>query len=726
MPEVTGDIDQRIDQALEHQRTGSLDDAEAIYQDILTTHPDHAETRHFLGLVLHQRGAHNDAVRELETAVGLAPGIGQFRFNLGLVQSAAGDFKDAAKTFKSLIDTGIDAPDLTNAYAVALRGAGELTAAEKVLTQLTAVHPAFAGGFFNLGNLMLADGRLSEAVTNFERALALSPDTAEIIRNLAAALQGLGELARAEALLDQILKSAPDDVAALNNIANIYRQNGELDAAEDALNRALTHDPNLPDAAYTLGTIRITRNDIVGGREALSAAINRRPGFTKAAWASSLALPQIYGSADERRKVRKDWLRSLNKITEADIPDNSASLSAAVDAISEILPFALAYQGEDDLEPMTAWGAHVSKIAGQAFPALAAPPSPPGRERKRIGFVSAHFRAHTICNLFRGWVEGINRDEFEVHLISTTGQGDDMTKGLAARTDRAHISPMGLRERAHQIHELECDALIYPDIGMDPRTQVLAALPLAPRQMMSWGHPVTSGLPTIDTFISSALMEPEGGARFYRENLVTLPGLSVVYDPPPRPNETAPHDYLCAQSLFKILPEQDESFAAILKQTPGRKLAFFSHPVKQVTAAFRARIASVLSGHGIDPDGTLDFIPPCNRKTFLKHMAGARVILDTFGWSGGNTSLEALAMGAPIVTLPGRFMRGRHTYAMHKMMELETLIANDANDYIDIAVQLMTDDPLYENVRERIAAHSDRLFTDPRVIPAFNDLLRSL
>lgn len=726
MADVTGDIDQRVDQALKHQRAGSLDKAEAAYRDILSAHPDHAEARHLLGLVLHQRGAHDAAARELTTAVALAPGIAQFRFNLGLVETAAGNFENAANTFKSLIDAGRDAPDLMNAYAVALRRGGEVQHAERVLTHLTEAHPAFAGGFFNLGNLLMADGRLARAVSCFERALTLSPGNTEIIRNLAAALQGLGALSRAEALLEQVLNASPDDAAALNNIANIFRQKGALDAAEDALNRALARQPDLADAAYTLGAIRISRNDVTGGREALGAAVRARSGFTKAAWASALALPQIYGSADERREARENWLRALNQITEAGIPDNPRSVNAAFDAISEILPFALAYQGEDDLEPMTAWGAHVSKIAGQTMPALAVPPLPPARVRKRIGFVSAHFRAHTICNLFRGWLEGADRDLFEVHLISTAGNGDDVTKEIAARMDAAHISPMGLRERAHHIHALRCDALIYPDIGMDPRTQVLAALPLAPRQMMSWGHPVTSGFPTVDTFISSELMEPEDSARQYREALVKLPGLSIVYDPPRRPVESVPHDYLCAQSLFKIMPAQDDVFAAILKETPNRKLAFFAHPIRQVTAAFQARLADALRLHGIDPDTTLDFIPPCDRGTFLKHLAGARVILDTFDWSGGNTSLEALAMGTPNVTLPGRFMRGRHTFAMNKMMELESLIAADADDYVNIATRLMTDDGFYEITRDRIAANSRRLFADERVIPAFNDLLRSL
>ncbi len=726
MPDLSGDIDQRIDEALSHQRDGLLDDAEAIYRDILANAPDHAETRHFLGLALHQRGDHMGALAELETAVRLAPGVGPFRFNLGLVQTAAGAFEDAAHSFRGLIDEGADAPDLLNAYAVALRHTGDRDEAEQVLTRLTQKHPAFAGGHFNLGNLLLAAGRLKNAVTCYERALELTPGNTEIIKNLAAALQGQGQLARARALLEQVLKSSPDDAAALNNLANILRQKGDLGGAEAALDRALALEPDLADAAYALGAIRITRNDVAGGRKAMAAAIHARPGFTKARWAAALALPQIYASVDERADARDTWLSGLERIVEDGVPDAGPPLDAAFDAISEILPFALAYQGEDDRAPMTAWGEHVSAIAAKALPAVAEPPPPPARARKRIGFVSAHFRSHTICNLFRGWIEGVNRDEFEVHLISSAGPGDDATAALAAKTDAAHLSPMGTTDLAHHIQALECDALIYPDIGMDPRTQVLAALPLAPRQLMSWGHPVTSGFPTVDTFISSDLMEPEDGARHYRENLVTLPGLSITYDPPTHPPEAVPHDYLCAQSLFKVMPEQDEAFAAILKETPNRKLAFFAHPIKEVTAAFRARLAGALRAQGIDPDAKLDFIPPCDRKTFLKHLAGARVVLDTFGWSGGNTSLETVAMGTPVVTLPGRFMRGRHTYAMNSMMELDGLIANDAGDYAEIAVRLMTDDGFLNDTRDRIAANADRLFTDARVIPAFDDLLRSI
>lgn len=726
MTDRKAEIDRRIDAALEHQRAGRMDDAEAAYRSILSDDPDHAETRHFLGLVLHLQGDHPAAVRELTRAVDLAPSIAQFRFNLGIVQTAGGAFADAAATFEQLLHTTDEAPDIINAYAVALRGAGRPQDAERQLLELIAAHPDFFGGHFNLGNLRLADGRLSLAAADYERALALTPGNIEIIRNQAAALQGLGELARARALLCDILKAQPNDAATLNNLANVYRQQGDLDNAEASLEHARRIAPSMADAAYTLGAIKITKNDVAGGRKALAAAATFRPGFTKAEWAGRLALPQIYGSAEERTAAREEWLSGLEAIIADGVPDGAQPLAAAFNAASEILPFALAYQGEDDREPMRKWGTHVSAITARALPDVSSPPAPPARQRKRIGFVSAHFRAHTICNLFRGWIEGADRSAFDIHLISTSGPGDAVTDSLATRADAAHLAPMGISERARHIYALECDALIYPDIGMDPRTQVLASLPLAPRQLMSWGHPVTCGFPTIDTFISSAMMEPDDGAAYYNETLLALPGLSIAYAPPAAPMEPIPHEYLCAQSLFKIMPEQDRAFAAILKETPGRSIAFFAHPIREVTAAFRERLSAALRTHGIDPDVTLEFITPCDRRTFLRHLAGARVVLDSFGWSGGNTSLEALAVMTPVVTLPGRFMRGRHTFAMLKGLGLGDLIADDADDYTDIAVKLMTADVFRDDAVSRIDARSGALFDDRRVIPSFNDLLRSL
>lgn len=702
-------------------QAGDAPGAERLFQSILHETPDHAEALYLSGLTLHQQGKQAEAAACISRAL---PGLGnapEARFNLALIQSAAGLHAESAEVLRALIDDSHRDPQIQNALGVALKNAGRLAEAETVLLQLTRQAPDFAGAHFNLGNVLLAAGRPSEAVMALKTAAARAPDDAAIRLNLATALQSLGETTRAEEVLSALAQTAPN-ADVLNNLALLQRQRGDRQAAKRSLENALRLAPDHADAAYNLGAVLADRNDIPGARDHYRQAASTRPGFLKAAWAEALALPQIYPSEDARRGTREEWLKGLARIAAEPVAD--CELPAAFAAISEITPFALAYQGEDDRDPMTTWGNLVSGIAARALPDLAEPPRAVERGRKRIGVVSAHFRAHTIERLFGGWIEGLDREAFEVFLISTSGPGDVRTQDLAAKSDGYITAAMGLQELARTVHDLACDVLIYPDIGMDPRTQVLAVLPLAPKQAMSWGHPVTCGFPTVQTFLSSDLMEPDDGDAHYREDLIRLPGLSIAPSHVTAPiGETPTHDFLCAQSLFKVAPHQDSVFAAIAAETGG-SVSFIAHPIPEVTNAFRARIAAVFKSAGLEPDIALRFVPPCPRDDFLRHLKGAHVVLDTFEWSGGNTSLEAFAMGTPVISLPGRFMRGRHTLAMLNMMELGDLVAGDADDYIRRACHLFQDKAWHHEVSAKIAMNTGRLFDGEETVRALNLFLR--
>ncbi len=715
------DIERLIADGLAQLQAGDAPAAGRLFQSILDDAPEHAETLYLSGLALHQQGASAKAIARITRALPELGNAPEARFNLALIQSAAGLYTDAAETLSALVDEGHRDAQIQNALGVALKNTGRFQDAEAVLLEVIQRAPDFAGAHFNLGNVLLAAGRPSEAITAFESAATHAPGDTAIRLNLATALQSLGETARAEDMLTALAQSAPN-ADILNNLALLQRQRGDRQAARKALENALRLAPDHADAAYNLGTVLADLNDIPAARDHYRRAATARPGFLKAAWAEALALPQIYPSEDARQAARKDWLKGLEQITAQPLSDTD--LPAAFAAVSEITPFALAYQGGDDKDAMTVWGNMVSDIASRALPDLAEPPRNAGRVRKRIGFVSAHFRAHTIERLFAGWLESLDPEMFEVFLISTSGPGDARTQDLAAKADGHITTAMGLHELARAIHGLACDVLIYPDIGMDPRTQVLAALPLAPKQATSWGHPVTCGFPTVQAFLSSEGMEPEDGDAHYREDLIRLPGLSIAPSHVTAPGgETPTHDFLCAQSLFKIAPVQDAAFAAIAAETGGA-VSFIAHPIPEVTNAFRTRIAAVFRGMGINPDESLRFVPPCPRDDFLRHLKGGRVILDTFEWSGGNTSLEAFAMGIPTLTLPGRFMRGRHTLAMLEMMDLGDLVAQNGDDYIQRACRLFHDQAWHGEMSEMIARKSDRLFDGADAVQALNRFLR--
>ena len=129
--------------------------------------------------------------------------------------------------------------------------------------------------------------------------------------------------------------------------------------------------------------------------------------------------------------------------------------------------------------------------------------------------------------------------------------------------------------------------LIYPGLLMDTVSVQLAAQRLAPVQCTSWGHPETSGIETLDYFLSSDLMEAPGAEAFYTEKLVRLPNLSIYYEPVDLgavDSSRAQHGlrtdaavFWCGQSLYKYLPQHDDVFARIAEQAPHSQFVFIKH-----------------------------------------------------------------------------------------------------------------------------------------------------
>ena len=120
------------------------------------------------------------------------------------------------------------------------------------------------------------------------------------------------------------------------------------------------------------------------------------------------------------------------------------------------------------------------------------------------------------------------------------------------------------------------------------------------------------------------------------------------------------------------------------------------------------------------PRGVPEYLPPVSAD-FLAVLAHSDLALDSFGFSGGNTSLDALSVGLPVLTLPGEFMRGRQTMAMLRCLPervSSALLATDAADYVLRARRLLTDSALRAGLRAAITASASALFNDPAPVPA--------
>jgi len=267
---------------------------------------------------------------------------------------------------------------------------------------------------------------------------------------------------------------------------------------------------------------------------------------------------------------------------------------------------------------------------------------------------------------------------------------------------------------------------------MDADNIKLAATRMAPLQCMAWGHPVTSGFSTIDVFLSSEWMEPKGAESFYYERLVQLPGLGVTYERPKTPEagdiraELGLGDhvlYLCCQSLQKYLPRHDEVFPAIAKQVPEARFAFLQLPGQVSTERFQERLKAAFESRGLDWRRHCVFLPRLSQEQYLRLNGAADVYLDGLSWSGGNTSLEALAYGLPVVTQNGSTLRERHTAAMMWGMDLGEWVADSAEQFVSLAVELGSSSTCRKSVREQILRRNAVLFNQIQAVRGLEDFL---
>ena len=235
-----------------------------------------------------------------------------------------------------------------------------------------------------------------------------------------------------------------------------------------------------------------------------------------------------------------------------------------------------------------------------------------------------------------------------------------------------------LEQIAETIAGRGLDVLIYPELGMDGRTLTLASMKLARVQLCAWGHPVTTGLPTIDSYFSCAEMEPENSALHYSEPQILLPGLGTRYLKPKLPTVRTATELglplggrvLVAQSPFKLLPDNDLRMVALAHAAPTAQFILFDTFYSGVNDAIKLRLETTFDAHDLNPE-RLHWQPMTERAHFLQIVRACDVALDSHTFSGGNTSLDALIMGLPLVTSPGEFMRGRQSSAMLTALGLE-------------------------------------------------------
>lgn len=726
---------QTLETARRLHRSGRVREALAVYRDITDAGSAEPEHWQFRAMAEQQIGSLEEARSSIAKAIELDSLRPEAHLVAGHIAEDLRDFDRAESHFRRATELKPEWIAGWNGLGLYLMNRGRADEAIVCFQRAVTLDGTALRSWNYLGLARLAMERFEEAVQAFNFAVSLDSRFAASHLNLGRVHDLLGQHERALECARTAVQLDPQDVEARLFLGDMQRKRGDLAAARETYTAAIGGAPALPRARNALADVLWESGQADDARRVFATVAHAYPGNFKAAVGARLLLPAVYKSVDDLRQVRNAYDEGLRVLAEqADQfrwPDAAAALRDSIWS-----NFYLAYQGANDRELQRRYGEFKQAVLRPVVPEWLEPRPRRARngDRLRVGFCSYFFYNCTVGRYFASWIRDLDPERFEAIVYYTNSWIADDTRAIASAAARfRHLPGRPLHILAQQILADDLDVLVYPELGMNAETFTLASLRLAPVQVAGWGHPATTGLPSIDWFLSCRAMEAENAHEHYTERLATLPGLGTRYAQPSGGAEEVTradyglsegdHLYLVPQSTFKIHPENDELFAAVLERDSKAKIVMFASTNNALTDALVSRVEPRIRAMGTSVRERFVFLPFLSHAAYLGLNRVCNLMLDTLHWSGGNTSLDALASGLPVVTLPGEFMRGRQTLAMLEMLGASELVATSRKDYVDKAVALARDPAARDALSEKIRANTGELFDRLEPVRAFEAFL---
>lgn len=602
-----------------------------------------------------------------------APGPSDFAAAFRLYQE--GRLDEAAVACGLL--AGVSAPDVDYLRGLIEKSRGDCASALTAFERAVSGRDTEASFHFSLAECLAEFDRWNEAARHVNRFLELAnasdPRRARACMMLFVCKEAHGAREEAALWAERAIEAAQDDPAMLTLVAEGLYRDGSVGHARRALDRRLALEDRY-----------VTR-------------------LRKAAM-----LPAVYGSREEIEQVRRGFRADLDEL----LAHPAQSVEAPERTVG-ILPFYIAYHNANNVELLR-------RFCAAARGACRADAVGPTRDRAqgaiRVGFVSTYFWSHSVGRTTIGLIRDLPRKRFTVDVFAIEPADDPMRAAIERAADRYYRLPHDLKAAREAISAARLDVLVFADIGMHPTTYFLALWRLAPVQVATWGHSETSGVDTVDYYLSADGVETGNAQAHYSEVLLRpkaffLPG----YERPPtvvrvtREELGLPRDrtlYACFQPAFKLHPDMDAVLAAILERDARAEIVMLQAS-RSWTERLRHRFARSL-GAGVQ---RVRFIPHMrDNRRFLAALAAVDVSLDPVYFGGCNSSCEAMANGVPTITLPGEHLYGRFTNALYQEMGLSECVAESLQDYVERAVRIAVEPELRRFVSSELLRRCEVLF----------------
>ena len=534
------------------------------------------------------------------------------------------------------------------------------------------------------------------------------------------------EFVKSAQLFEKLLKDYPDNLSILRNISHAYAFSGAYQKAEESIKKMIKIKPDEPFAYQFLASVLKSQDKITEMIKIVNEGLEKNLINKKWEFQKKLLSPLIAGDKKEIDDYRKKIEKGLEEIISSDIKldyDNDQVISPPL--------FELTYTDKDNLE--------LNKKMVKAFKKIYQPLNhkisinQKLKDKIKIGFISEFFTDHTIGKLFKNLIFSLDLKFFDtvVYHSNKTKKGkileefqNENKKGF-----KNEILPDKLIDKIKVIEKENFDVLFYPDIGMSIEFYFLSLIRLAKYQIMSWGHPETTGSESIDFFLCSKNLISENSEKFYSEKFLIIDKLPMIYNKPIIKNKLDDQDiskkniYSCPQTLFKFHPDFDDYLFDILKKDKKGILYLIKDTHKVYYLKLLERFKK---NKNFDSDRVI-FLDPLNLNQFINHLGTSSVLLDPIYFGSGNSFHESMFYGTQTVTFPTKYIKSRIVSAAYIQMEVKNPpIVKNKDDYISKAIEIANDENILDKKKYYQQAANKKLFNTEDVGKKFNSILMKL
>ncbi|MFN5755655.1 MAG: tetratricopeptide repeat protein [Planctomycetia bacterium] len=576
--------------------------------------------------------------------------------------------------------------------------AGRRDEAERIYREILDADPDDRDALHLLGVAAYQAGRHDEALGLIQLAIAADGSHATFHNSLGAVYQALGDLPRAVSAYQTSILLDMDYADAHGNLGLVLRELGRAAESAESLRRALQLKPGNPNLLNSLGITLRSLGRIAEAADCYRGALVSREAF----WEPHSNLGNIL----------KDECRTAEAIAHY---RRAIELAPQVPLITSNLLCALHYRDGITAGELAAAHDEFEKSFGEP---LRSAWKPHDNDRDldrplRLGFLSPDLHRHPVGYFLVGLVEHLDHAQASVFCYSTGGTPDDLSARLrAAATEWRDVGPLTDEAIAESIRDDSIDILfdLAGHTGNN-RLLVMGHKP-APVQVTWAGYVGTAGLAAIDYLLADRFEVPPELEHHYREKVLRMPAAYVCYEPPATPPVAPLPAFERGHVTFgsfsnpaKLGPQIAAPWARILDRVPNSRLVLKYRGLDDPLHARRLR--GYFAAQGIDP-ARVDVQGDSRQPELLPHYDRLDIALDPFPYGGGVTTLEALWMGVPVVTLPGETFASRHALTHLSNVGIEGTIARDLDHYVDLAVALAAALPalaaIRAGLRERMAA----------------------